>query len=102
MQLGHTLHLKCSANKRLARIEVVYLDTVYPGALDPEAAGLYECFVPTDCEEKSGDLTLVIRATDRTGAISEVPIILHALPFEIKKGAFVLSIWVRKLHRRKS
>jgi murein DD-endopeptidase MepM/ murein hydrolase activator NlpD len=64
VEQGRTIHAKVQSNKKLSKATVNFLENIYNFYPESENSKTYECFIPVDCEQKSGEYMLDIQLQD--------------------------------------
>ena len=52
---GRTIHVRIQANKQLEKIHVKFLEDTYNCYPESNYSNVYECFIPIECEQNSGE-----------------------------------------------
>jgi len=83
---GRTIHVQFQTNKPLARAQVKFLADTYECFPESEHSSVYECFVPTDCEDQPNEYLLKAILQDGVGNTETLVTKAHIKQFEFKKA----------------
>ncbi len=81
---GKTAHLKINVSKQLKKAEVTAFSKTFSFFADA-TSNLYECFIPIDCEQNPGEVTLTAELEDAVGNQLTVNTNLGVKEFAFKK-----------------
>jgi hypothetical protein len=82
---GKTIHMKIQANKQLERATLKLFSETYHFTPESDNSTLYECFVPIDCEEKTGDFLVNAELEDPVKNSTKLSCKIQIKPFQFKK-----------------
>ncbi len=64
VEQGRTIHAKIQSNKKLSNAKIQFLEQSYDFYPESEYSKIYECFIPLDCEQNSGEYILDVQLQD--------------------------------------
>ena len=64
VEQGRTIHAKIQSNKKLVQAKINFLEKNYELYPESENSKTYECFIPVECEQKSGEYILNVELKD--------------------------------------
>lgn len=82
---GRTLHLQFQANKQVKSATVTALSKEFPCFPESDKSTIYECFIPTSCEENPNEYPFVLSVEDHVGHRTTLDGKFQVMPFPFKK-----------------
>ncbi|MBA3953814.1 M23 family metallopeptidase [Candidatus Dependentiae bacterium] len=82
---GRTLHIQFQVNKEIKEAQVKALSKTYPCFAESAGSLIYECYIPTECDEIANEYPLTIEISDRVGNTIHLESKFQVVLFPFKK-----------------
>lgn len=88
---GRTLHIQFQVNKELSKATVHALSQSYECFPESKNSLIYECFIPTVCEEVPNEYVLTIEAVDKVGNTITLDAKFQVIMYPFKKQSLTVK-----------
>ena len=83
---GRTIHAKIVANKKLKQVKADLFGATYFFYPESDGSKVYECFIPVDCEQHTGQHVIEASVEDNVGTILKLSANVKITPFNFPKA----------------
>lgn len=98
---GKTMHVKIQANKQLQKATLSFFTKNYECAPESTTSTVYECFIPVDCEDSTGESMITAQLEDAVHNSVTLNAQGQIVKFPFKKQASPLNVSTKKLDEEK-